>query len=622
MNLNAMTAPLLQSKRDALFELACRRARTNLAAYLRWIWPILNPGVTLEWNWHMQQMCDLFQAWIEGDVLRIGVNLPPGVSKTSVNIAASTWELLNYPERRLFCFSHDMNLAWDINKKRRQVMHSERFRVLLSGFGEPGSPDAIPVSGCHIRKGSDNIGEVATILGGWVRAASTKTSVLGGHADAHYYDDPNNAKDLTPAALQAVIRKRKDENASRFRNPNHAREAVIQQHVDVNDLSFSMQMEGLFDPPHGALLVLPQEYDPTCAGEVTIKRSGRPPLVLKDPRTKPGELLFPTRYNREKVESLKANPVVWSLQHQQMPLVLGHQMFKPEWFDGRWIRTTQPDTTMWVGSVDGSGGSKQDDLNYSASYLVIQVWCITSKGRIRLVDQLRMRANPEEHFGAFDVMWRRWRGAPGMRWLIEEKAEGKALIEAYRDNDRYNVTPVVPETRGGTKEQRAQAWVGKASNGWVEVPALDASRPCWLPAEVDPTTVRRLPYCAELDAAKTACLAGRTWDALEALARVDIPRGENPARQRDPDFTHAYRTIEACAISQWSEPQWVEDWLSEVCTFPKAPHDDQVDAASQAIRELWNSIGITPGPEEPSRSTNRPASTRGRRVRARDIKRR
>ena len=32
---------------------------------------------------------------------------------------------------------------------------------------------------------------------------------------------------------------------------------------------------------------------------------------------------------------------------------------------------------------------------------------------------------------------------------------------------------------------------------------------------------------------------------------------------------------------------WVEDFLAEVCSFPMAAHDDQVDAMSQALARMF-----------------------------------
>jgi predicted phage terminase large subunit-like protein len=58
---------------------------------------------------------------------------------------------------------------------------------------------------------------------------------------------------------------------------------------------------------------------------------------------------------------------------------------------------------------------------------------------------------------------------------------------------------------------------------------------------------------------------------------------------------------------------WIAEWLSEVCTFPQAAHDDQVDAAVGAFAVLAKQVPTAYGPEAPGgydHGTPQPQSAR------------
>lgn len=65
---------------------------------------------------------------------------------------------------------------------------------------------------------------------------------------------------------------------------------------------------------------------------------------------------------------------------------------------------------------------------------------------------------------------------------------------------------------------------------------------------------------------------------------------------------------------------WIADWLSEVCAFPQAAHDDQVDSVVGAFNVLARELAVPQGPPKPvtfaDRLTKRRAGTMEERAKA------
>jgi predicted phage terminase large subunit-like protein len=44
--------------------------------------------------------------------------------------------------------------------------------------------------------------------------------------------------------------------------------------------------------------------------------------------------------------------------------------------------------------------------------------------------------------------------------------------------------------------------------------------------------------------------------------------------------------VRGSSSSTYRQPNWIEDFLEEICTFPGSKHDDQLDAVSLAVQML------------------------------------
>lgn len=162
-----------------------------------------------------------------------------------------------------------------------------------------------------------------------------------------------------------------------------------------------------------------------------------------------------------------------------------------------------------------------------SSYVVIQVWC-ASGPNYYLVDQRRERMGFNATVDAIKAMLLKYRAI--VRKVIEDKANGPAVIETLKGM----VNGIVPVNPEGGKETRANAVQPLVAAGNVFVPHP-----------------KRAKYAD-----------GRVGAAWVGDWRDDGTEPVDPA----------------------------ETFLHEVTTFPKAEHDDQVDAMTQFLNHVSGSF--------------------------------
>src|SRR5688572_27763296 len=113
-------ATLIPTPSEARAELARRR----LASFFRESWPVLEPSTTLDWNWHLEALCDHVQAVLddwrkvrrdpthEQRIKNLAINISPGCSKSRVlSVCAVAWQWLHEPSWRVICLSANPRVA-------------------------------------------------------------------------------------------------------------------------------------------------------------------------------------------------------------------------------------------------------------------------------------------------------------------------------------------------------------------------------------------------------------------------------------------------------------------------------------------------------------------------------
>jgi predicted phage terminase large subunit-like protein len=163
------------------------------------MWEVIEPGVALIPNWHIEYICDqlqdVYERWelmeSQPDVL---INVPPGSSKsTIVTQSFPAWLWVRNKSVRIISSSYSADLSTAHAIKSRDILASEKFTAL---FGKT-----------EFKRDQSGKTHYKNRFGGERFVTSTGGMVTGMHADFIIDDDPINPKQ---AASQASLETAKE----------------------------------------------------------------------------------------------------------------------------------------------------------------------------------------------------------------------------------------------------------------------------------------------------------------------------------------------------------------------------------------------------------------------------
>lgn len=151
-------------------------------------------------NWHIKYLCDELQIVGEQIIKRepklydLVINIPPGESKSTIcTILFPVWLWIKDPSLRIISGSYSSSLSIEHASKSRDVIKSDKFRMLFDGF--------------KIRRDSDNKSFYSNDKKGERKAVSTGGAVTGSHAHLLLIDDPINPKQSNSETLLKTANK-------------------------------------------------------------------------------------------------------------------------------------------------------------------------------------------------------------------------------------------------------------------------------------------------------------------------------------------------------------------------------------------------------------------------------
>jgi predicted phage terminase large subunit-like protein len=279
------------------------RARRSLRRFVELAWPIVEPETEFVSNWHIDLLCAKLEAVSRGDIQRLLVNIPPGTSKSLiVSVFWPAWEWASNPAMRYLTASYSDELTIRDNLRVRDIVESEWYQ---RHFGA-----------VQFRPDQNRKTRFDTTATGWRIATSVGGRATGEHPDRVIIDDPHNPKQ----ALSDVQRKEAlvwfDRTISSRGVSRGARIVVIMQRLHESDLSGHLLARGGWHH-----VCWPMRYD--------LKTS-----TADDPRSEPGDLLWPRLFDDRKVRQLEIDlgPYGAAGQLQQKPAPEGGGLFKRGWF--------------------------------------------------------------------------------------------------------------------------------------------------------------------------------------------------------------------------------------------------------------------------------------------------
>nr|WP_244424824.1 phage terminase large subunit [Methylobacterium nodulans] len=285
----------------------------SLAGFLRRAWPAVEPGTAYVHGWHIDAIAAHLEAITAGQITRLLINVPPGLSKSlCVGVFWPAWEWgpKNRPDLRTLAVSHRQALAIRDNLRTRRLITSEWYRALWG--------DRVSLMRDQNRKQ-----RFETKAAGF-REALAAGAITGARGDRVILDDPLSAEDANSERIRETVNRWFLEAVpTRLNDPARSAIVVIMQRLHERDLSGTILAKGL-GYEH---LCLPMEFEPA--------RRCITGIGFADPRLQEGELLFPERFPREVVERDKAVMGAYASagQFQQRPAPREGGLFKRHWFD-------------------------------------------------------------------------------------------------------------------------------------------------------------------------------------------------------------------------------------------------------------------------------------------------
>lgn len=395
---------------------------------------------------HEAVVCAHLQAVYEGKILRLIINIPPGLTKSLLtNVFFPAWIWTLNPRFKTACISNDQALTLRDARKCRSLIESEWFQARW--------PDV------EIESDSNKLSEFTTKQGGVRCSFTVRQQITGWHFDMVLLDDLHKPQSFTvgDGKVEAeLVRNFYTETLpTRFLDQKTARKVLIMQRLAEDDIAGYL-LESDEDFEH---LMLPMRFEKerafkTCVGE--------------DWRTEEGELLAPVRYPIEVVDNLEAtfaNKRIISAQFAQNPIPGDGSIFKVDWFTKRY--TELPPRIQIFHSVDATFKKTE-----TTDKVAITTWGACA-GEYFMLDALNKRMGFVDTVKAIKRFVAKWGYYTAL--LIEAKANGDAIVDQLETDNVKRIVPIQTGSYG--KVTRAHAVTGLLETGVVSFPEVE--QPWW-----------------------------------------------------------------------------------------------------------------------------------------------
>ena len=307
-----LTLPqLTASGRSRLREgLARLEMEASFYAFLRGAWPILEPATPFLDNWHIGCMAEHLQAASEGHVRKLIINVPPGSLKSvCCSVSWPAWHWIQWPHDRFLTGSHSMDLSGRDSLKSRRLIQSDWYQ---SRWG-----DQFHLTGdlnTKTRYENNKTG---------FRVATSVGSATGERARLKILDDPHEIEEAeSDTVREATVDWVRSTWAERESDSVSSIDVVVMQRLHNRDTcGYLLELGGYTH------VMLPMEYDPR---RKFVSSVTAPWLTIKeDPRTEPGELLFPNRWPQTEVDLKKLRLGTYRCTPYESPVLMSDLSLRP-----------------------------------------------------------------------------------------------------------------------------------------------------------------------------------------------------------------------------------------------------------------------------------------------------
>jgi predicted phage terminase large subunit-like protein len=488
----------------------------SLYAFLMNGWKYIDPAPFAH-GWPIEAVAEHLQAVVDGEIKRLIINIPPRCAKsslTSVAFPAFTWAQrrksdTSGPGVQFLHASYSQILTLRDSTKCRRLIESPWYQGL---WGDR----------FHLMADQNTKSRFDNDKGGSRLSTSVGSSLTGEGGNIIVVDDPNAAQEAhSEATIATTIEWWDGALSTRLNNAKTGAFVVIQQRLGEEDLTGHILSKEVGEWTH---LCLPMRFEP--------ERSFVTSIGWEDPRTEPGELLWPERFGEREVVSLERQMGPWTSagQLQQRPEPKGGGVIKREWWQ-LWEREKFPPLDYVMASLDTAYTTKTEN-DYSA----MTVWGVFSGGNQGAIAN-RVIGRDSETISMIKRTYTEEHPKVMMMFAWQERLELHELVlKVSQTMKDYKVDKILIENKA--------AGISTAQE------------------------IRRL-YGHEDFAVQL--VDPKSQDKLSRLYSVQHLFAEGLIFA--PDRT------------------WADQVITQVSTFPKGKHDDLVDTVSMALRHL-REIGL------------------------------
>jgi len=476
-------------------------AVTSLAGFIRYVWPILNPGRALIWGQHLDVVCYALEQLAFGNIEgnELVINIPPrSLKSVTVSQCFPAWIWLYAPwVQTLGVASGEKIAVRDTKAMRRLVSHPKYdtlkdFAVQYLGTHSYGST-------WEITQDQNQKMRFENTAGGHRVGLAAGAAITGEGADLFIVDDPIDAKKAIEGGRESIMATMAETIEryggvwhSRLNDPKRSIRVTIMQRLHEADLSGWLLEQGV------ASIVLPTEYNPN-----------HPYLCDLDWRKEKGELLIPDRLGAEEIRNIKRMwaPEHYAAQHDQLPTPMGGGQFPSD----RWRFYIEHPRLIWNRVRRGGKVIATYDVANKVgernAYSVVYVLAKDPLTRtIYVLAEYRGQWEYPALAKMMDHVHAEW--SPSVH-VIEDAANGTTLIQSKRR--QYKIEAILPQQWGG-KESRANYTQMRQTDGTIELP----ERETWTQELIqEHTSFPRGNYADRVDALAQGCLY---YDVIDAPA--------------------------------------------------------------------------------------------------------
>lgn len=420
-------------------ELLRRSATKHLDSF------ILYTYADYQMGWVHKEICDTLDQFLR-DVEaqkspRLIVCQPPRSGKSEiVSRRFPAYALGKNPDLQIIATSYSSDLVSRFNRDVQRIIDDDIYREIFPSTTLNGRNVKTDTRASYIR--TSDLFEVVGHKGSY-RSTGVGGGITGQGADILIIDDP--IKDRAEANSPTIREKLWDWYTSTAYTRLSPGGGVI-----------VMATRWHTDDLIGRLIQKMQEGSGDDFNVITY-----PAIAEHDePHRKAGEALHPERYDLEQLNAIRQTigPQDWSALYQQRPVPEGGAVFKIDAFK-RWNSTNLPPA---FDQILGSWDMTFKDSK-SSDYVVGQVW--GRKGvDLYLLDLFRGQWDFTKTLEMFALMTAKYPRTH--RWLIEDKANGSAIISVLK-KQIHGITPITPTE---SKLERAYAVTPLIEAGNVYIP--------------------------------------------------------------------------------------------------------------------------------------------------------